>query len=139
MGFTVECCENCGNLFNYPGFGAKYCSRCRGEDEKNRNAVKEFLRSNGNANLYEISIATGVPEKVVKQYLRDGMLEIPQGSGIYIKCEMCGCDIRSGRWCPSCAAKLSIGLKGNYVGVGDVAKDSMGPGKMRFLGRDRDK
>jgi len=135
MGFSVECCENCGTLFNYAGFGGKYCSNCRSIDTDNRNAVKTYLRTHGNANMYEISLATGIPEKLVKQYLREGMLEIPQGSGVYIKCEMCGCDIRSGRWCPSCAAKLSVGVKGNYVGVGDVAHDPAGPGKMRFLGR----
>ena len=134
MGFTVECCENCGTLFNYPGFGSKYCPLCREEDTKRRNTVKEFLRSHGNANMYEISLATGIPEKQVKQYLRDGMLEIPEGSPVYIKCECCGCDIRSGRWCPSCAARLSAGTKASYVSVGEVPREPMGPGKMRFIG-----
>ena len=84
--------------------------------------------------MYEIAEATGVPEKTIRQYLRDSMLEIPEGSPIYIKCESCGRDIRSGRWCPSCAAKLSNGLKGTFVGVGEVPKDTSS-GKMRFLGR----
>ncbi|MBR4724159.1 MAG: flagellar protein [Lachnospiraceae bacterium] len=134
MGFTVETCGHCQRLFNYPGFGSKYCPDCRKIDEENRNIVKEYLREHGQANMYEISIATGVPEADIKQYLRDGMLEIPEGSPIYIKCEACGCDIRYGKWCPACAARLSSDLKGCLIGVGDVPKEKMS-GKMRFLGK----
>ncbi len=134
MGVTVETCNHCKRLFNYPGFGSKYCPECRKIDEGNREKVKEYLREHGMANMYEISLATEVPEKDIKQYLRDGMLEIPEGSPIYIKCEGCGCDIRSGRWCPACAARLSKEFKGAFVGVGDVPKPVMN-GKMRFLGR----
>ena len=46
--------------------------------------------------------------------------------------EKCGCDIRSGRWCPDCAEQLSADLKGCYVGVGDKPKKNTA-GKMRFL------
>ena len=134
MGCTVEKCEHCQRLFNYPGFGSKYCPECLKIDEANRDKVKEFLREHGNANMYEISLATGISEKDIKQYLRDGMLEIPEGSPVYIKCEACGCDIRSGRWCPACAARLSTDLKGVLVSVGEVPKENM-KGKMRFLGK----
>ncbi|MBO7353261.1 MAG: hypothetical protein J6U61_03280 [Lachnospiraceae bacterium] len=87
-------------MFTYPGFGSKYCPDCRKIDEENRDKVKEYLREHGTANMVEISENTGVSKHDINQYLRDGMLEIPEGSPIYIKCEKCGCDIRSGRWCP---------------------------------------
>ena len=134
MGYTVESCNHCNKLFNYPGFGSKYCPNCMKIDQANREKVKEFLRENGAANMYEITQATGVPEKDIKQYLRDGTLEIPDGSPVYIKCEACGCDIRSGRWCPACAARLHSGLKAVFSGIGDVPKEKM-TGKMHFLGR----
>lgn len=136
MGITTEVCISCGKLFLYPGFGSKYCPLCKRVDDENRDKVKAYLREHGAANMYQIADATGVPESVVKSYLRDGTLEIPENSPIYIKCELCGCDIRSGRWCPSCAATLSNGFKGIYAGVGDVPKNKS-TGKMRFLGRDR--
>lgn len=138
MAFSVEACQNCKNLFNYPGFGSKYCPECRKIDEENRAKVKEYLREHGQANMYEISLATEVSEKNIKQYLRDGMLEIPDGSPIYIKCESCGCDIRSGRWCPACAAKMSSEFKVMFVGVGDTPKEKLS-GKMRFLGKHKEK
>ena len=133
MGYSVEVCHHCKRIFNYPGFGSMYCPECLKIDEENKNKVKKFLRDHGNANMYQIALATGVSEKDIKQYLRDGMLEIPDGSPIYIKCENCGCDIRSGRWCPSCAARMSNDLKSAYAGVGDVPKEQV-TGKMRFFG-----
>ena len=134
MKISVEVCRKCRKLFNYPGYGLKYCPACMKEDEANRDKVKTFLRENGAANMYEISMGTGVPEHVIKAYLREGMLEIPEGSPIYIKCEKCGCDIRSGRWCQECAAKLSADLKGCFAGVGEKPKVKL-EGKMRFKRR----
>jgi len=136
MNISVECCRNCKRLFKYPGFGNKYCPDCMKIDEENREKVKAFLRENGQSNMYEISLGTGVSEKDIKQYLRDGMLEIPEGSPIYIKCESCGCPIRSGRWCPDCAKRLEEDLKGTYVGVGEVPKMYV-DGRMHFLNRNK--
>ena len=139
MPVTIETCIKCKKLFHYAGFGTKFCPKCRDEDEKIRARIKEFLRENGMANMYEISVATGVPEKMIKQYLKEGMLEIPEGSPIYLKCESCGCDIRSGRWCPACATRMSNELKGTFIAVGDVPKVPVMKGKMRFLDRNRGK
>ena len=138
MGYTVENCSNCNKLFNYPGFGSKYCPACKKIDEENKEKVKEYLREHGTANMFEITQATGVSDKDIKQFLRDGMLEIPDGSPVYIKCESCGCDIRSGRWCPACAARINTDLKGAYAGVGDVPKEKV-TGKMHFFGKWRHK
>ena len=136
MAITTEVCEYCGRLFRYPGFGTKYCQSCKAADDENRKKVKEYIREHGTANMHEVSEATGVSTKAIRQYLRDCTLEIPDGSPVFIHCENCGCDIKSGRWCPSCAAKMSRDLHGLYVGVGEVPKPKTGSGKMRFLGRD---
>ncbi|MBP5292450.1 MAG: hypothetical protein J6Y90_07520 [Lachnospiraceae bacterium] len=135
MRVTVETCEHCCCFFNYPGFGSKYCHNCRIKDEEEQHKVKEYLREHGSASAQELTLMTGVPESTIRQYLREGMLEIPEGSPIYIKCEMCGTDIRSGRWCQMCAAKLSTELKGTFVGVGEMPKDNKNQGKMHFLDR----
>ncbi len=132
MAASTEVCLRCKRLFTYPGFGSMYCQECRVIDEENRQRVKEFLNEHGAANMYEICEATGLKESMIRQYLRDGMLEIPENSPVFIKCERCGCDIRSGRWCPECAAQMTADLKGGYVGVGDKPKKDVS-GKMRFL------
>lgn len=34
--------------------------------------------------------------------LKEGKLEIPSNSDIFIKCKICGCDIRYGELCNKC-------------------------------------
>lgn len=136
MEYTIEVCKNCRRLFKYYGFGSRYCPECSKIDEEQRDKVKAYIREHGPENKYEIALATGVPEAEIAQYLRDGMLEIPEGSVAYIKCESCGRDIRSGRWCPECAARMSKGQKAVFVSTGDVPKSAT-QGKMRFLGKDQ--
>ena len=51
--------------------------------------------------------ATGVSVKTIQKFLYQGRIEIPDGSDSYIKCQMCGADIRYGRFCPDCMAKLN--------------------------------
>ena len=135
MEYTVEVCKNCRRLFKYYGFGGRYCPECAKIDQEHRDIVKKYIREHGPGNKYDISLATGIPEDEINQYLRDGMLEIPEDSAVFIKCESCGCDIRSGRWCPECAAKMNKGEKAVYLGTGDTPK-SANAGKMRFFGKD---
>ena len=134
MEYTVEVCKNCRRLFKYYGFGSKYCPECAQVDQENRDKVKAYIREHGPDNKYEIAVATGIPESEIDQYLRDGMLEIPENSAVFIKCESCGCDIRSGRWCAECAARMSnSGQKAVYIATGETPKSA---GKMRFIGKD---
>lgn len=133
---NVQACLGCKTLFLYPGFGAKLCPECRKKEEEMFAKVKKYLDENGPANLYSIAEATGIPEETIKQWLKDGRLEVPEDSDVYIKCERCGCDIRSGRYCPACAAELTKELKGVYSGaVGELPKNQSG--KMRFLDKNK--
>ncbi len=134
MEISVEVCTKCRRLFNYPGFGPYYCPQCRSVDDQHRNIVKDYIRKHGTATMFEICENTGVTEKEIRYYLRDGTLEIPDGSPVYISCERCGCDIRSGRWCQECAMQLSKNLKVSFALIGDRPKIK-NEGKMRFLRR----
>ena len=139
---TSQVCERCGRIFSFNGYGAFFCPSCKLIDFEEFDRVREFLNKNGLANIYEISEATGVSEKTIRRYLAESRLEIPEGSPIYIKCECCGCDIRSGRFCPECAAKLSRELNSSYMSfAGEKPKVTANDltGKMHFIKPDRDK
>ncbi|MDY4742712.1 MAG: hypothetical protein SO361_06380, partial [Lachnospira sp.] len=75
--------------------------------------VRNYIEENGPSMAVEISRDTGVQVSVINKFLREGRIEIPDGSDIYIKCEDCGADIRYGRYCPACAAKHN---RGNSAG-----------------------
>lgn len=130
----VKTCLKCRRFFEYMGYGHLYCPQCKILDDNDFEKVRDFIYDNGQATAYVISEATGISVHQIEQYLREGRLEIPENSPMYIKCEMCGGDIRSGRVCPDCAMKLSnsmrIKMDLDEYQIGEPPKLS---GKMRFL------
>lgn len=130
----TEVCKKCGRIFTYSGYGGMYCSDCRQADFETFDLIRNYIREHGEANMYELSLHTGVSEKEIRRYLRESRLEIPDDSNVFIKCERCHCDIRSGRYCPTCASELSKNLKGIMNEVGEKPKKESG--KMRFIKAD---
>ncbi len=115
-------CRRCKRIFKYYGVGHFYCESCAEVDKQTFEKVKQYLYENGPRNMDEISLGTGVPIQQIEGYLRQGRLEIPEHSEIFIKCEMCGVQMRSGRFCLTCANKL----KGNWTGKYMYAEDEIG-------------
>jgi len=135
----TKVCVKCKRIFNYSGYGHFYCPLCKKRDEEDFTKVKDYIYGNGVASSLEVSEMTGVNYNTIQQYLREGRLEIPEGSPIFIKCEKCAIDIRSGRLCPECATKLSnamrIEMNFDDEEIGPVPKVIIG--KMRFLGKEK--
>lgn len=103
---NMRACKKCGRFFKYVNIGYGLCPDCTKIDNAQFEKVKAYMYEHGQANAIEISEATGISERQIMQYLRDGRVEIPSNSPIFIKCEMCHTDIRYGRFCPECALKL---------------------------------
>lgn len=131
----LRTCVRCHRMFQYTGYGHVYCPECKKKDEEDFVRIRECIEEYGVASMIELSNMTGISVKRIKEYLREGRLEIPENSTVYIKCEKCGTNIRSGRFCAECAAKLSRdlreGLGFDEAQVGEKPKTSKG--KMRFL------
>lgn len=131
----TKICARCKRMFTYLGYGHFYCPTCRKVDEEDFSKVKNYIYDNGTASAQEVSEATGISLERINQYLREGRLEIPEGSPIFIKCEMCSIDIRSGRLCPACASKLThamrVTMNFDDEQIGPIPKKM--EGKMRFL------
>lgn len=129
-------CNRCKRMFTYLGFGHRLCSECKRIDDEVFGRAREYIEAHGTATMIEIEAATSIPIRQIQQYLREGRLEIPENSPIYIKCESCHCDIRSGRYCKECAAKLSKDFEGamrmDEYEIGEVPK--MKQGKMHYIG-----
>lgn len=127
-------CARCGKVFSYIGFGLRYCDICKKYDEKEFDLVRNYIYDNGTSTMAEIEENTGVSSRRITQYLREGRLEIPENSPIYIKCDSCHTDIRSGRYCRPCGTKLSKNLNGpmfQEIEIGEEPKNNFN-GKMRF-------
>ena len=122
MESTTKTCKRCKRLFEYYGFGHYYCPECAKLDAAIFDKVRDFLYNNGVHNMQEISDGTGVSVEQIETYLREGRLEIPANCDAFIRCESCGTKMRSGRYCPTCAAKI----KANWNGNGFWGQDEIG-------------
>ncbi len=103
----VLLCKQCGRLFQ--SVGASYCPECADEMEKAFITVKEYIYDNENATLLDIVENTGVPEKHVLYFLKEGRLNIDNTDEV-LNCEDCGRPISSGRFCSVCREKLASAL-----------------------------
>jgi predicted amidophosphoribosyltransferase len=103
----TKLCPDCGTKMKYI-YGEMFeCPTCGKKQLSDFGLVREYLDSHGPQPAIIISEATGVSVDVIDHFLRQGRVEIPDGSGVYIKCQSCGADIRYGRYCPECMAKMS--------------------------------
>ena len=136
----TKICPFCGNNMKYI-YGEMYeCPGCGRKELTDFGKVRRFLDTNGPQPAIVISDATGVSLEVIDGFLKQGRVEIPDGSEVYIKCQKCGTDIRYGRYCPECMMQMTknIGqaLWSPEMGEKPQNKPDMS-GRMHTLDRDR--
>mgnify|MGYP002514811267 CR=1 FL=1 len=130
-------CEKCGGKMFYQGSGLYQCRDCGAEQMDDFGKIKEYLEQNEGTSAVTISKETGVELAVVGMFLKDGRIQIPSGSKLFIKCERCGCSLQFGRFCQECTMNLAGQLKGAfYENMGEkpqVRKMQNGGARMRYL------
>lgn len=129
-------CKACSGELQYKSHGEYECKSCGAIFLDDYGKVRKYIEVNGPTPAAIIADETGVPFDRINELLRQGRVEIPEGSDVYIKCESCGTDIRYGRYCPACAARLSKSLQGIYE-AGEVPRKRENTGSMHFIGKDR--
>ena len=103
----AKICPFCGNNMKYV-YGEMYeCPGCGRKEPTDFGKVRDFLDTNGPQPAIVIADATGVSLDVIDGFLKQGRVEIPDGSDVYIKCQRCGTDIRYGRYCQECMMKIA--------------------------------
>lgn len=126
-------CMRCGLMFQYNGSGHIICPRCREIDQKEFDCVRDYVYEHKGATVIEVSDETGVKPGIIENFLRAGRLEIPNDSAVFIHCERCRKEIRSGRFCPGCAAQLTMEMKKALeFDESQVGEEPDRKGKMHF-------
>lgn len=98
-------CKECKKLFQYIS-GPKICLNCRDAEEEKFAIVKEYLRENPKEQMHVVAKETGVSNRLIEKFLREGRLEVAEGSPIQLCCDRCGKTIRSGRYCKVCMTEI---------------------------------
>lgn len=99
-------CTVCGGSLVYKGIGEYQCSDCHSLEYDDYGKVRLYIEMHNGATAAEIAEATGVSQVKIRQMLKEERLEVTPDSVAFLHCEICGTDIRSGRYCAACEAKI---------------------------------
>ncbi|NLG03911.1 MAG: hypothetical protein GX567_08820 [Clostridia bacterium] len=98
-------CSVCNGPLVYKGVGEYHCTECHNVDYDDYGKVRLYIEMHHGANTTEISEGTGVPQSRIRQLLKEERLEVAANSVTFLHCELCGTEIRSGKYCADCLAK----------------------------------
>lgn len=127
-------CKKCGGKLYYQDSGYYQCEDCSAGEYDDFGKIKIYLEEHGPTPELWISRDTGVAVEIIELFLKNGRLEIPEGSKFYIKCERCGCALRFGRFCYGCTKELAGQLKGAmFEQMGEPPRVIKKDGKMHYL------
>lgn len=89
------------------------CHECFKEEEKMFNKVYTYMRvkENRSATIREVHEATGVPEKTIIRFVKEGRLRTAKFSNLTYSCESCGSLIQMGRLCKACIDSIETDLE----------------------------
>ncbi len=127
-------CSECGGIMVFKGVGEYQCEDCGAREYDDYGKVRNYLEKNKGANVAEISDNTGVSHKAIREMIKEKRFEVLDNRGGYIRCEMCGENITSGRLCSKCEMayhrkleeKARGGRKKNIAGYGEGTQGESG-------------
>jgi flagellar operon protein (TIGR03826 family) len=95
-------CPECGKLFEKKA--RNLCPDCIEKEEQDFKLIKDYLYKNPGEGIIAVSEQTGVSDKKIIAFLKEGRLFVDAS---YLNCEHCGKPISSGRYCNKCFVSLS--------------------------------
>lgn len=104
-------CKQCEGVMIYKGVGEYKCENCGFVDYDDYGKVRLYIEEHHGATAAEIEAAVGVAQRTIRQMLRESRIEVAEGSRSFLHCEICGKEIRSGKYCPECETKIHRGLE----------------------------
>lgn len=98
-------CKRCGRMFGYIS-GIPICDNCKKKEEEDFMKVRLYIKENSGANMREVAEVCEVSIEKITRFLREGRLEVREGSNLVLECESCRKAIKSGRLCQECSRHL---------------------------------
>lgn len=95
-------CKECGGAMEFKGVGEYHCEDCGAIEFDDYGVVRNYIEEHRGATVAEISFATGVSQREINEMVKEERFEVSADSRTFLKCEGCGIQIRSGRYCPTC-------------------------------------
>lgn len=134
--YTPRKCPDCGEMMVYKGLGEFVCEQCNRKEYDDYGKVRNYIDEHKGANASEVEAATGVSQRAIRKLLKEERIAVANDSKAFLKCELCGADILTGRYCAKCAkqvrmmAEKPVRHNTNISGFGMKAGDD--DGAIRF-------
>lgn len=131
-------CEECEGLMIFKGVGEYECEKCGFIAYDDYGKTRLFLEKNPGANAGEVELRTGVSQKSIRQMLKEKRFEISADSAVFMTCEICGAQIRSGSMCAKCEKEYHQRVEDEarknraHAGSGFGMQKLADPGAKRF-------
>lgn len=106
-------CKKCNGVMIFKGVGEYKCEDCGYLDYDDYGKVRNYVEAHPGATSAEVSTETGVSQKSIRGLLKAERLEIAANSSVFLKCEVCGEKIISGRFCKKCEASYHRSIEEN--------------------------
>ena len=106
-------CKKCNGIMIFKGVGEYKCEDCGYLDYDDYGKVRNYVEKHPGATSAEVSTETGVSQKAIRTMLKEERLEIAANSSVFMKCEICGEKIFSGRFCKKCEASYHRNIEEN--------------------------
>ncbi|MCD8500924.1 MAG: hypothetical protein LRY71_03650 [Bacillaceae bacterium] len=106
----IDNCPRCGKIFVKAL--RDVCEACFKQEEKDYQTVYNFIRKKENrmSTVSEVEEETGIEERIITKFIRQGRIHISNFPNLAYPCESCGTSIREGRICPACKGNITGGL-----------------------------
>lgn len=101
-------CKTCGGVLVYRGLGEYICEECKEKDYDNYGKTRNYIEENPGASAVEIEKNAGVSKAAIREMLKQSRFEIVEGTKSFLRCESCGKEVRSGRYCSECEKNIHL-------------------------------
>lgn len=98
-------CTECGGVMVFVGVGEYHCEDCGVVAYDDYGKVRLYIEGHKGATAADVEKGTGVHQRTIMRMLKEDRIEVAEGSRAVLHCEMCGKELKSGRYCPECAVK----------------------------------
>lgn len=122
-------CKECGGVMVYKGVGEYHCEDCNSIAYDDYGKVRLYIEAHRGATAAEVEGATGVQQRTIRRLLKEGRIEVTENSKEFLKCEVCGKPIRSGRYCSECETNIHREIEANRREELRKNKNAQGYGK----------
>lgn len=130
-------CTHCNGVLVYRGVGEYICEECGEIDYDDYGKVRNYIETHKGVNAAQIEEAIGISQKIIRQMLKDGRIEVTADSRTFLKCEICDKPIRSGRFCTECETGMHRKLEAEQRERNHKKMQGFGTGKNSDQGQRR--